>query len=44
MRIDSRLVDDFKSWGLTRARRILRMTEKHGVICSSRIYSDKKSG
>ena len=31
-------------WGLRRLRRVLRLTLKHGVICSSSVWSDGKAG
>lgn len=38
------LAADFASWGAKRVRRIVAMTKRHGVICSSTVYSNGKAG
>jgi hypothetical protein len=38
------LATDMDSWGKDRVRRVKRLTKRHGVVCSSAIYSDGKAG
>ena len=37
-------IDDIKNWGKKAVQRIARLTKKHGVLCSSRCYSNKRKG
>ena len=37
-------VDDLKSWGRRRIKRVAAMTKRYGVICHSEVFSDGKAG
>ena len=38
------LTNDFYSWGKSAVRRVLKLTEKHGTICSSAQFSNGRKG
>lgn len=38
------LAKDYRRWGKTAVRRIVELTKKHGVVCSSHVYSTGTKG